>query len=121
MKICVASALCHLHVVGKGADLLNPLWKRSKFCLMRCLLVHIDLDYYNIITFANACFSFCQGVKEVTLLGQNVNSYRDLSVSSLPVIFSTETNLSKGFSTIYRTKEGGRRFADLLYHVSKVS
>ena len=57
----------------------------------------------------------------MTLLGQNVNSYRDLSVSSLPMMYSTDTNHSEGFSTIYRHKEGGRRFADLLYHVSKVS
>ena len=55
------------------------------------------------------------------LLGQNVNSYRDLSANSFPLVYSTETNLSKGFSTIYRSKEGGRRFADLLYHVSMVS
>lgn len=57
----------------------------------------------------------------MTLLGQNVNSYRDLSASSLPLFYSTDTNLSQGFSTIYRSKEGGRRFADLLYHVTKVS
>ena len=55
------------------------------------------------------------------LLGQNVNSYRDLSANSFPLVYSTETNLSKGFSTIYHSKEGGRRFADLLYHVSTVS
>ena len=68
------------------------------------------------------CFSFIlQGVKEVTLLGQNVNSYRDLSETTVPVSFSTDSQLSRGFSTIYKTKQGGRRFVDLLDKVSLVS
>ena len=56
----------------------------------------------------------------MTLLGQNVNSYRDLSQSSLPLSYGTRTHLSRGFSTIYHAKEGGRRFADLLEQVSLV-
>ena len=60
-------------------------------------------------------------MKEVTLLGQNVNSYRDLSETSVPLSFSTNSQLSRGFSTIYRTRHGGRRFADLLDKVSMVS
>ena len=56
----------------------------------------------------------------MTLLGQNVNSYRDLSQSSLPLSYGTQTHLSRGFSTIYHAKEGGRRFADLLEQVSLV-
>lgn len=58
-----------------------------------------------------------EGIKEITLLGQNVNSYRDLSSSSLQ---SSSSLMSRGFSTIYKTKEGGKRFAELIHRVSQV-
>nr|XP_033818459.1 CDK5 regulatory subunit-associated protein 1 isoform X1 [Geotrypetes seraphini] len=59
-----------------------------------------------------------QGVKEVTLLGQNVNSFQDTSEAQ----FSTAevTRLSHGFNTIYRAKRGGLRFVDLLDQVSRI-
>uniref|UniRef100_G3MLM2 CDK5RAP1-like protein n=1 Tax=Amblyomma maculatum TaxID=34609 RepID=G3MLM2_AMBMU len=64
-----------------------------------------------------------QGVKEVTLLGQNVNSYRDTSAESQALIDRSRDGpavLSRGFRTIYKLPSGGLRFADLLDKVSQI-
>jgi tRNA-N(6)-(isopentenyl)adenosine-37 thiotransferase enzyme MiaB len=58
-----------------------------------------------------------RGVKEIILLGQNVNSYRDESVLS----FSSESpssQLSQGFSSICKPKTAGLHFPTLLEKVS---
>lgn len=57
-----------------------------------------------------------QGVKEITLLGQNVNSYRDLSTDTDRV---QDTTLASGFRTVYKPKKGGLRFAELLERVAE--
>ncbi|NWY16175.1 CK5P1 protein, partial [Aphelocoma coerulescens] len=59
-----------------------------------------------------------QGVKEVTLLGQNVNSFRDLSEVQFQSVAAP--GLSRGFSTVYKAKLGGLRFTHLLDQVSRI-
>lgn len=57
-----------------------------------------------------------QGIKEVTLLGQNVNSYRDTSKD-----VDGPAEVVPGFKTVYKTKVGGLRFAQLLERVANIS
>ena len=56
----------------------------------------------------------------MTLLGQNVNSYRDTSEQAHRRIPPVTASMSKGFKTVYKPKKGGLRFADLLDEVSLV-
>ncbi|KAK6030193.1 radical SAM methylthiotransferase, MiaB/RimO family [Ostertagia ostertagi] len=61
-----------------------------------------------------------EGFKQITLLGQNVNSYRDMSESSYVVDAALPTGTVPGFSTVYKPKTGGRTFLTLLEKISEV-
>lgn len=56
-------------------------------------------------------------MKEVTLLGQNVNSYRDRS--AVEAREATNATPVPGFSTVYKPKIGGTPFAELLEAVAE--
>lgn len=63
-----------------------------------------------------------EDLKEVTLLGQNVNSYHDTSESAMAARPSSEYTMSSDqFRSRIRRKDGGFHFSELLANVSDIS
>lgn len=63
-----------------------------------------------------------QGIQEITLLGQNVNSYCDeSSINISSEILNPGNNVVPGFSSVYKKRRHGAQFVDLLEKVSDIA
>jgi len=70
-----------------------------------------------------AALSQNDGVKEVVLLGQNVNGYHDTSPESAALYPTSVYRAADGFENMYRSKKRdlpGARFADLLHRIADI-
>lgn len=61
-----------------------------------------------------------QGIKEITLLGQNVNSYCDETIYSNASVDSSKLS-NNGFNNVYKAKRYGAKFVDLLEKISHIA
>ncbi|KRX13625.1 CDK5 regulatory subunit-associated protein 1 [Trichinella nelsoni] len=74
---------------------------------------------YCVVPFTRGFEKSRPGVKEVTLLGQNVNSYCDADASS--TIVDGQLYLANGFVNVVKRKKCGIRFAELLQRLSNIN
>ena len=117
---------------SRGGELRNLANWPAEFVKICCGKLRVsNIDYGKLYLACAGMWLVLQGYKEVTLLGQNVNSYRDTSTLSFPAAgpqpasssssSSSCGNLSVGFKSVYRPRSGGLRFAELLSRVADVN
>ncbi|KRZ08653.1 CDK5 regulatory subunit-associated protein 1 [Trichinella zimbabwensis] len=91
----------------------------SQFAYLTIMRGCSNMCSYCIVPFTRGFEKSRPGVKEVTLLGQNVNSYCDADASS--TIVDGQQYLASGFVNVVKRKNSGIRFAELLQRLSSIN
>ncbi|KRX65657.1 CDK5 regulatory subunit-associated protein 1, partial [Trichinella sp. T9] len=91
----------------------------SQFAYLSIMRGCSNMCSYCVVPFTRGFEKSRPGVKEVTLLGQNVNSYCDADASS--TIVDGQLYLANGFVNVVKRKKCGIRFAELLQRLSNIN
>ncbi|KRY89360.1 CDK5 regulatory subunit-associated protein 1 [Trichinella pseudospiralis] len=91
----------------------------SKFAYLTIMRGCSNMCSYCIVPFTRGFEKSRPGVKEVTLLGQNVNSYCDADANA--TIVDGQQYLASGFVNVVKRKNSGIRFAELLQRLSSIN